>query len=103
MQRRTIEVDPTKNDEALKINLDLIEKKREQAAIQEAKRKTKMEKYYNFRVRGPSFKPGEWLLRSKTASPQGWRQSGTQMVKGTYEVAESLENRAYYLKDFKGN
>ncbi|GJT58056.1 reverse transcriptase domain-containing protein [Tanacetum coccineum] len=40
----TMEVDPTKNDEAVEINLDLIEEKREQAAIQEAKSKTKMEK-----------------------------------------------------------
>ncbi|GJV58282.1 reverse transcriptase domain-containing protein [Tanacetum coccineum] len=35
---RTMKVDPTKNDEALEINLNLIEKKREQAAIQEAKK-----------------------------------------------------------------
>ncbi|GKC06430.1 probable beta-1,4-xylosyltransferase IRX10L [Tanacetum coccineum] len=61
---RTVEVDPTKNDEALKINLDLIEKKREQAAIQKAKSKTKMKKYYNSRVRGTSFKPGDMVYRS---------------------------------------
>ncbi|GJY42976.1 reverse transcriptase domain-containing protein [Tanacetum coccineum] len=30
---QTIEVDPTKNDEALEVNLDLVEEKREQAAI----------------------------------------------------------------------
>ncbi|GKA74495.1 reverse transcriptase domain-containing protein, partial [Tanacetum coccineum] len=47
---RTAEVDLTKNDEALEINLDLIEEKREQAAIQEAKSKAKMEKYYNSKV-----------------------------------------------------
>ncbi|GJU10296.1 reverse transcriptase domain-containing protein [Tanacetum coccineum] len=35
---RTMEVDPTKNDEALEVNLDLIEEKREQAGIQEAKK-----------------------------------------------------------------
>ncbi|GJX16675.1 reverse transcriptase domain-containing protein [Tanacetum coccineum] len=35
---RTAEMDLTKNDEALGINLDLIEEKREQAAIQEAKK-----------------------------------------------------------------
>ncbi|GKE43314.1 reverse transcriptase domain-containing protein, partial [Tanacetum coccineum] len=65
---RTMEVDPTKNDEALEINLDLIEEKREQAAIQEAKSKTKMEKYYNSRVRGTSFKPGDMVYRSNDAS-----------------------------------
>ncbi|GJY32253.1 reverse transcriptase domain-containing protein [Tanacetum coccineum] len=47
---RTTEVYLTRNDEALEINLDLIEEKREQAAIQEAKSKAKMEKYYNSKV-----------------------------------------------------
>ncbi|GJV17202.1 reverse transcriptase domain-containing protein [Tanacetum coccineum] len=47
---RTAEVDMIKNDEALEINLDLLEEKREQAAIQEAKNKAKMEKYYNASV-----------------------------------------------------
>ncbi|GJT59349.1 reverse transcriptase domain-containing protein [Tanacetum coccineum] len=42
---RTAEIDQAKNNEALGINLDLIEEKREQAAIQEAKSKKKMEKY----------------------------------------------------------
>ncbi|GKG16611.1 hypothetical protein Tco_0361568 [Tanacetum coccineum] len=38
---RTAEIDPTKNNEALGINLDLIEERREQAAIQEAKKQEK--------------------------------------------------------------
>ncbi|GJS51915.1 hypothetical protein Tco_0625277 [Tanacetum coccineum] len=65
---RTAEIDQTKNNEALGINLDLIEEKREQAAIQEAKSKKKMEKYYNSRVRGTSFKPGDMVYRSNEAS-----------------------------------
>ncbi|GKA91313.1 hypothetical protein Tco_0813183 [Tanacetum coccineum] len=40
---RTAEVDMIKNDEAMEINLDLLEEKREQAAIQEAKSKAMME------------------------------------------------------------
>ncbi|GJX10793.1 reverse transcriptase domain-containing protein [Tanacetum coccineum] len=55
---RTAEVDLIKNDEALEINLDLIKEKREQASIQEAKRKAKIERYYNSKVRDTSFKPG---------------------------------------------
>ncbi|GJW19942.1 reverse transcriptase domain-containing protein [Tanacetum coccineum] len=65
---RTTEVDQANNNEALGINLDLIEERREQAAIQEAKSKKKMEKYYNSRVRGTSFKPGEMVYRSNEAS-----------------------------------
>ncbi|GJU81329.1 reverse transcriptase domain-containing protein [Tanacetum coccineum] len=38
---RTAEIDQTKNNEALGINLDLIEERREQAAIQEAKKQEK--------------------------------------------------------------
>nr|GEX16010.1 reverse transcriptase domain-containing protein [Tanacetum cinerariifolium] len=45
------EVDMIKNDEAIEVNLDLIEEKMEHAAIHEAKSKAKMEKYYNTRVR----------------------------------------------------
>nr|GEX47484.1 reverse transcriptase domain-containing protein [Tanacetum cinerariifolium] len=42
---RTAEVDMVKNNEALGISLDLLEEKREQAAIQEARNKAKMERY----------------------------------------------------------
>ncbi|GKG45317.1 hypothetical protein Tco_0495395, partial [Tanacetum coccineum] len=54
---RTAEVDVAKNNEALEINLDLLEEKREQAAIREAESKKQMEKYYNAKVRNTSFKP----------------------------------------------
>ncbi|GKB72786.1 hypothetical protein Tco_0934198 [Tanacetum coccineum] len=54
---RTAEVDVVRNDEALEINLDLLEQRREQAAIREAKSKKKMEKYYNAKVRSTSYKP----------------------------------------------
>ncbi|GKC85911.1 reverse transcriptase domain-containing protein [Tanacetum coccineum] len=47
---RTTEVDVAKNDEALKINLELLEEKRYQAAIREVKSKRQMEKYYNAKV-----------------------------------------------------
>ncbi|GJZ64140.1 reverse transcriptase domain-containing protein [Tanacetum coccineum] len=87
---RTTEIDPTKNNEALGINLDLIEERREQAAIQEAKSKKKMEKYYNSRVRGTSFKPGDMVYRSNEASHA--RDEGKLGPKweGPYEVKESL-------------
>ncbi|GJS67451.1 reverse transcriptase domain-containing protein [Tanacetum coccineum] len=65
---RTAEIDQAKNNEALGINLDLIEERREQAAIQEAKSKKKIGKYYNSRVCGTSFKPGDMVYRSNEAS-----------------------------------
>ncbi|GJV38150.1 reverse transcriptase domain-containing protein [Tanacetum coccineum] len=43
-------------------------RKKGQAAIQEEKSKAKMEKYYNSKVRGISFKPGDIVYRNNDAS-----------------------------------
>nr|GEY01605.1 reverse transcriptase domain-containing protein [Tanacetum cinerariifolium] len=47
---RTAAVDLTRNNEALEINLDLLEEKREEASTREAKSNAKIEKYYNSKV-----------------------------------------------------
>nr|GEV35406.1 reverse transcriptase domain-containing protein [Tanacetum cinerariifolium] len=47
---RTTEVDLVGKNEALEINLGLLEERREEAAIRKAKSKAKMEKYYNSKV-----------------------------------------------------
>nr|GEY59452.1 reverse transcriptase domain-containing protein [Tanacetum cinerariifolium] len=65
---RTAEVDMVKNNVALGISLDLLEEKREQAVIQEAMNKAKMEGYYNARVRSTSSRPGDFVYRSNEAS-----------------------------------
>nr|GFA79953.1 reverse transcriptase domain-containing protein [Tanacetum cinerariifolium] len=65
---RTTKVDLIGNNEALEINLDLLEERREEAAIREAKSKAKMEKYYNSKVRNTSFKPGDLVYRNNDAS-----------------------------------
>ncbi|GJU38870.1 reverse transcriptase domain-containing protein [Tanacetum coccineum] len=65
---RTAEVDLVQNNEALEINFDLLEERREQAAIHEAKSKARMEKYYNSKVRSSSFKPRDLVYRNNDAS-----------------------------------
>ncbi|GKC58065.1 reverse transcriptase domain-containing protein [Tanacetum coccineum] len=100
---RTAKVDLTKNDEAMGINLDLIEEKREQAAIQEAKSNAKMEKYYNSKVRNTSFRPGEMVYRSNDVSHAKDGGKLGPKWEGPYEVTESLGKGAYKLKDQKGN
>nr|GEW45768.1 reverse transcriptase domain-containing protein [Tanacetum cinerariifolium] len=65
---RTADVDMVQNDEALKINLDLLEEIREQAAIRKAKSKEKMEKFYNSKVCNTSFKPRDLVYRNNEAS-----------------------------------
>nr|GEU74058.1 reverse transcriptase domain-containing protein [Tanacetum cinerariifolium] len=65
---RTAAVDVVNNDEELRLNLDLLEERRKLAAMSEAKSKSKMMKYYNARVRGVAFKPGDFVYRSNDAS-----------------------------------
>ncbi|GJV91019.1 reverse transcriptase domain-containing protein [Tanacetum coccineum] len=70
---RTTKIDMVQNNEALKLNLDLFEEKREQAAIREARSKAKMEKYYNSKL-GPKWE-------------------------GPYEMIEALSKGGTKIKD----
>nr|GFA87169.1 reverse transcriptase domain-containing protein [Tanacetum cinerariifolium] len=65
---RTAAVDVVNNDKELRLNLDLLEERRERAAACEARAKSKTMKYYNARVRGVAFKPGDFVYRSNNAS-----------------------------------
>ncbi|GJX13390.1 reverse transcriptase domain-containing protein [Tanacetum coccineum] len=100
---RTAEVSLEENKEALEINLDLLEERREQAAIREVKSKAKMERYYNSKVRSVSFKPGELVYRNNVAScAEDTGKLGPKWV-GLYEVTEALGKGAYKLRDQDGN
>nr|GEV21501.1 reverse transcriptase domain-containing protein [Tanacetum cinerariifolium] len=100
---RTAKVDMIKNDEALEVNLDLLEEKKEHAAIQEAKSKAKMEKYYNTRVRSISFRPRDLVYRSNKASRAEDGGKLRPKWEGPYEIMEALGKRAYKLRDRKVN
>ncbi|GJR66132.1 reverse transcriptase domain-containing protein [Tanacetum coccineum] len=65
---RTAVVDDVYNNEELRLNLDLLEERRECAAIREAKAKLKMTKYYNARVRGVTFRPSDFVYPSNGTS-----------------------------------
>ncbi|GJR45147.1 reverse transcriptase domain-containing protein [Tanacetum coccineum] len=84
---RTVEIDMAHNDEALEINLNLLEERREQAAIRGAGSKAEMENYYNSKVHNTSFKPGKLSPKSE----------------GPYEVTKALGIGAYKLRDRNGN
>nr|GEW68176.1 reverse transcriptase domain-containing protein [Tanacetum cinerariifolium] len=56
------------NKEEMRLNLDLLQERREMAAIREARYKTKMEQYYNKKVRPSGFRPGEFVFQRNKAS-----------------------------------
>ncbi|GJU03006.1 hypothetical protein Tco_1113344 [Tanacetum coccineum] len=85
---RTSTVDIVHNDEEVRLNLDLLEEKRECVAICEAKAKMKMTKYYNARVRVVAFRPGDFVYQSNDASHAASRgkldQVGRSYMKDKY-------------------
>nr|GEX09871.1 reverse transcriptase domain-containing protein [Tanacetum cinerariifolium] len=99
---RTAAVDVVNNDEELRLNLDLLEERRECAAVCEAKAKSKMMKYYNARVRGVAFKPGDFVYRSNDASHVVAGGKLRPKWEGPYEVTEALGNGAYKLRSTDG-
>nr|GEU43466.1 reverse transcriptase domain-containing protein [Tanacetum cinerariifolium] len=99
---RTAAVNVVNNDAELRLNLDLLEERRERAAVCEAKSKSKMMKYYNARVRGVTFRPGDFVYRSNDAS---YAVAGGKLGpkwEGPYEVTEALGNGAYKLRSTDG-
>nr|GEW25726.1 reverse transcriptase domain-containing protein [Tanacetum cinerariifolium] len=100
---RTTKVDMIKNNEALGVNLDLYEEKREKAAIQEAKSKAKMEKYYNARVRSTSFCPKDLVYRNNESSRAKDGGELGPKWEGPYEVTKALGKGVYKLRDRNGN
>ncbi|GJZ80232.1 reverse transcriptase domain-containing protein [Tanacetum coccineum] len=56
------------NEEEMRLNLDLLQERRETTAIREARYKTKMEQYCNKKVRPAGFRQGEFVFRRNEAS-----------------------------------
>ncbi|GJS20483.1 reverse transcriptase domain-containing protein [Tanacetum coccineum] len=99
---RTAVVDAVHNNEELRLNLDLLEERRERAAIRETKSKLKMTKYYNARVCGVTFRPGDFVYRS---NKQSHAMDGGKLGpkwEGPYEVTKALGDGAYKLRSMDG-
>ncbi|GKA52268.1 reverse transcriptase domain-containing protein [Tanacetum coccineum] len=99
---RTAVMDVVHNDEELQLNLDLLEERRERVTIHKAKAKLKMTKYYNARVRGVTFRPGDFVYRSNDASHVVDGGKLSPKWEGPYEVTEALRDGAYMLRSMDG-
>nr|GEV79202.1 reverse transcriptase domain-containing protein [Tanacetum cinerariifolium] len=82
----------------MRLNLDLLQERRETAAIREARYKTKIEQYYNKKVRPSGFRLGEFVFQRNKAS--GVEDQGKLGPKweGLYKVVEAYENGSYKLQ-----
>ncbi|GKC80477.1 hypothetical protein Tco_1131251, partial [Tanacetum coccineum] len=99
---RTAAVDTVYNDEELRLNLDLLDERREHAAICEAKAKAKMTKYYNARVHDVTFRLEDFVYRNNDASHAVAAKKLGPKWEGPFEVTEALGDGAYKLKTMDG-
>ncbi|GJS86015.1 reverse transcriptase domain-containing protein [Tanacetum coccineum] len=94
---RIIQFNEAQNEEEMRLNLDLIQERRETTAIREAKYKKKVEQYYNKRVRPMSFKVGDFVYRRNEASRVENQGKLGPNWEGPYRVIEAYDNGSYKL------
>ncbi|XP_071736598.1 uncharacterized protein [Rutidosis leptorrhynchoides] len=94
--------DESSNGEGLCANLDMLEERREVAAIQEAMNKQKIYKYYDKRVKPLSFKMGQYIWLNNEAS----RAENTGMLglnwEGPNEIIGTSATGSYILDEITG-
>ncbi|GKD19411.1 hypothetical protein Tco_1208569 [Tanacetum coccineum] len=90
------------NEEEIRLNLDLLTERREAVTIREARYKTKVEQYYNKRVRPMAFKVGEYVYRRNEASRVEDLGKLGPKWEGPYLVIEAYDNGSYKFQTMEG-
>ncbi|GFY95453.1 hypothetical protein Acr_10g0008380 [Actinidia rufa] len=100
---RVLNFDKEINEAELRVNLDLLEEKRESAELRQMAYKCQVAKYYNQRVRHRSFLPGDLVLRKVTLST---KEPNTGKLGPTwerpYKVIKVSRPGTYWLEDLDG-
>ncbi|GJW88789.1 reverse transcriptase domain-containing protein [Tanacetum coccineum] len=99
---RTSSVNEKTNDQELRLNLNLLEERREIAAIREARYKQQVEKYYNKKVRHVQFKVKEFVLRRNKVSRAANTGKLGPTWEGPYKVIQAFQSGAYKLSNMEG-
>ncbi|GFS34945.1 hypothetical protein Acr_00g0036910 [Actinidia rufa] len=97
---RTSNFDNKSNEAELRLNLDLLEERKEKAELRQATYKCQVAKYYNQRVKHRSFLLGDLVLRKVTLStkePNTGKLGPTW--EGPYKVIKVSRPGTYWLED----
>ncbi|GJR12087.1 reverse transcriptase domain-containing protein [Tanacetum coccineum] len=89
---RTSNVNEKTNDQELHLNLDLLDERREIAAIRGARYKQQAEKYCNKKVRHVQFKVGEFVLRRNEVSRAANTGKLGPTWEGPYKVIQAFQS-----------
>ena len=95
--------DKENNKIELRLNLDLLDEKRERVELRQATYKYQVTKYYNQRVKHKSFLPSDLVLRKVTLSTKEptSRKFGPTW-EGPYKVIKVAKPRTCWLEDMRG-
>ena len=96
--------EPGKNEEELKINLDLLEGLREEASIRIAAQQRRAARYFDAKIKPRPLKVGDWVLRhlSTTGRKKGQGKL-SPTLDGPYKIVKMIRQGTYHLVDAEGN
>ncbi|GKD39539.1 hypothetical protein Tco_1259746 [Tanacetum coccineum] len=100
--KRVQDFDSKENEKRRREDLDVLEERREMAAIKEAHYKQKLEGYYNKNVKPSTFKPGTYVLRLNSASKAEYQGKIGPTWEGPYRVRKAYGDGAYKLETLYG-
>ncbi|XP_076920220.1 uncharacterized protein LOC143581276 [Bidens hawaiensis] len=90
------------NDHELRMNLDLLEERRELASIREHNYKRQLQKYYNSRVQKCEFDEGDVVFHNNEASGQEPPGKLAPTWEGPYKIRQVLSKGSYKLEKLDG-
>ncbi|XP_076926852.1 uncharacterized protein LOC143590182 [Bidens hawaiensis] len=90
------------NDHEIRMNLDLLEERRELALVREHNYKCQLQKYYNSWVQKCEFDAGDFVLRNNEASGQEPPGKLAPTWEGPYRVKQVLSKGSYKLEKLDG-
>ncbi|XP_076882837.1 uncharacterized protein LOC143531419 [Bidens hawaiensis] len=91
------------NDAERKLDLMLLDERRELAAIREQNYKRQLQKYYNAKVKICEFNIGDYILRNNEASRAQPLGKLAPSWEGPYQIKEVLGKGAYTLMHLDGS
>ncbi|XP_076881491.1 uncharacterized protein LOC143529619 [Bidens hawaiensis] len=100
--KRVRNINEESNDSEVLLNLDPLKEAREQAVIEEARYKKKLEAFYNTRVRKEVFKLRDLVLSNNEAIRQFDTRKLGPKWEGPYVIKEAHSGGSYKLNDMEG-
>ena len=101
---RYFRADEESNNEAMLINLELLEERRDLAHVRMAAQKQRMERYYNRRANFRYFKIGDLVLRKVTQSTRELNAGKLGPTwEGPYQISAITGKGSYELENQNGD